>query len=131
MRHRENRLIERRESMAPGLRSDGRRWKELRRLNCVFDVVDSADGSCEFSIGRTRCIASVFGPMRRPQGSGRAGGSHQYGGSSKKLVPAVELKVSWAPFATQERRERGRTDRLIVELENALKATVEVNVLDE
>ena len=111
--------------MALGLRSDGRRAKELRKVGCDLDVVSGADGSCLFTMGRTKVIATVFGPQ--PRSVGTSGASSSVSGSgayTKGKLPAVELKVTWAPFATQERRERGRTDRFIVELEAMLKATV-------
>ncbi len=39
-----------------GLRMDGRRPKELRRLSCQIDVLDSADGSAIFEMGNTKVI---------------------------------------------------------------------------
>ena len=106
------------------LRADGRKNQELRRLQCDFDVVSGSDGSCNFSMGRTKVLAAVFGPQARSRS--RGGGVGVAGSSSS--APSVELRVSWAPFATQERRERGRTDRFIIELENLLRATVEAMV---
>jgi len=43
-----------------GLRQDGRRWNELRRMKCELGVVSGADGSCSFTAGRTKVIASCF-----------------------------------------------------------------------
>lgn len=37
-----------------GLRIDGRRPKELRRLECSLDVLQSADGSSVFQMGNTK-----------------------------------------------------------------------------
>eukprot|EP00983_Pelagomonas_calceolata_P110587 1159689-Pelagomonas_calceolata.AAC.2 len=37
-----------------GLRIDGRRPKELRRLDCSLDVLQSADGSAVFQMGNTK-----------------------------------------------------------------------------
>lgn len=37
-----------------GLRLDGRRPKELRRLSCSIDVLASADGSAIFEMGNTK-----------------------------------------------------------------------------
>ena len=45
-----------------GLRQDGRRPKELRRLQCRFGVVPKADGSVYYEQGLTRVIAVVNGP---------------------------------------------------------------------
>ncbi|GFH13408.1 uncharacterized protein HaLaN_09286 [Haematococcus lacustris] len=59
-----------------GLRQDGRRPKELRRLACQLDVLQSADGSAIFEMGNTKVMAAVFGPreveMRGQQLADRA-----------------------------------------------------------
>ena len=40
-----------------GLRLDGRRPKELRRMNCQLDVLQTADGSAIFEMGNTKVHA--------------------------------------------------------------------------
>eukprot|EP00878_Enallax_costatus_P025802 GHUV01027633.1.p2 GENE.GHUV01027633.1~~GHUV01027633.1.p2 ORF type:complete len:105 (+),score=15.66 GHUV01027633.1:500-814(+) len=45
-----------------GLRRDGRRAKELRRIRCQVGVLGDADGSAMFEMGNTQVLASVFGP---------------------------------------------------------------------
>jgi ribonuclease PH len=43
------------ENVSPeGLRLDGRRDKELRRLNATIGVLQSADGSATFEMGNTK-----------------------------------------------------------------------------
>jgi exosome complex component RRP41 len=37
-----------------GLRRDGRRPKELRRIRCQVDVLQNADGSAMFEMGNTQ-----------------------------------------------------------------------------
>jgi exosome complex component RRP41 len=39
---------------AEGLRRDGRRAKELRRIKCHVGVLGSADGSAMFEMGNTQ-----------------------------------------------------------------------------
>jgi len=39
---------------AEGLRRDGRRAKELRRIKCQVGVLQSADGSAMFEMGNTQ-----------------------------------------------------------------------------
>jgi hypothetical protein len=39
---------------AEGLRRDGRRAKELRRIKCQVGVLQSADGSAMFEVGNTQ-----------------------------------------------------------------------------
>lgn len=45
-----------------GLRLDGRRPGELRRMHCQLDVLSNADGSAIFEMGNTKVLAAVFGP---------------------------------------------------------------------
>ncbi|QDZ25459.1 exosome complex protein [Chloropicon primus] len=107
------------------LRQDGRKWNELRRLTCDLDVVKGADGSAMFMMGRTKVLASCNVVPMSTSKLKRSGVTGNRGGGGGGSAPVVELRVSWAPFAMQERRERGRTDRFIVDLENALRCTVQ------
>jgi exosome complex component RRP41 len=46
---------------AEGLRRDGRRAKELRRIKCQVGVLGSADGSAMFEMGNTQvCLALMI-----------------------------------------------------------------------
>ena len=45
-----------------GLRIDGRKPNELRRIQCEVGVFDKADGSAVFSQGNTKVVATVYGP---------------------------------------------------------------------
>mmetsp|Transcript_6445 Transcript_6445/g.23058 ORF Transcript_6445/g.23058 Transcript_6445/m.23058 type:complete len:290 (-) Transcript_6445:1107-1976(-) len=104
---------------------DGRRWNELRRMQCDLGVVSGADGSCSFTCGRTKIIASCFVvPLSKQKASAaRVPTTATTAAAAASTAPRVELRVSWLPFATQERRERGRTDRQVVDLEGKLKQT--------
>ena len=107
-----------------GLRQDGRRWNELRRMQCDLGVVSGADGSCSFTCGRTKIIATCFVvPMSKQKASAARVPTTATAAAAASTAPHVELRVSWLPFATQERRERGRTDRQVVDLEGMLKQT--------
>jgi exosome complex component RRP41 len=46
-----------------GLRADGRRAGELRRLKATLGSVAGADGSCAISHGNTALEAAVYGPQ--------------------------------------------------------------------
>lgn len=55
-------------------RKDGRKIDETREIKCKAHVLDRADGSAEFSFGKSKALASVFGPremhpdfMKSPQ----------------------------------------------------------------
>ena len=45
-----------------GLRIDGRKPNELRRLQCEVGVFEKADGSASLSQGNTKVVATVYGP---------------------------------------------------------------------
>lgn len=45
-----------------GLRIDGRRANELRRVNCKTGILAQADGSAYIEQGNTKCLATVYGP---------------------------------------------------------------------
>ena len=49
-----------------GLRLDGRRAKETRRIRCATTVLPDADGSASFEAGNTKVVAAVFGPREAP-----------------------------------------------------------------
>ena len=53
-----------------GLRLDGRRPKELRRLSARTGVLPRADGSAYVQMGNTRCLCTVYGPKERERGRG-------------------------------------------------------------
>ena len=45
-----------------GLRVDGRRPPELRKLQCKLGVFQQADGSAFLEQGNTKVLATVYGP---------------------------------------------------------------------
>ena len=45
-----------------GIRTDGRRFDELRPIKMEVGVLDKSDGSAYVEFGRTRVFAAVFGP---------------------------------------------------------------------
>lgn len=45
-----------------GLRVDGRRAGELRRIRCKLGVYDQPDGSAYLEQGHTKVLAAVYGP---------------------------------------------------------------------
>ena len=54
-----------------GLRSDGRRWSELRSVAVQCGVASTAsgvDGSCSYQQGNTLVLATVSGPRELPGG---------------------------------------------------------------
>lgn len=45
-----------------GIRMDGRRPGELRKIECKLGVCTGADGSSYIEHGNTRVLVSVYGP---------------------------------------------------------------------
>ena len=46
------------------VRKDGRKVNQLRPIVCEHGHLQSADGSCRFSMGGTSIIASIVGPQQ-------------------------------------------------------------------
>lgn len=46
-----------------GTRRDNRPFNKLRPISVKVGVIESADGSAEFSLGNTKVLATVHGPV--------------------------------------------------------------------
>lgn len=98
-----------------GLRPDGRRQAEIRRLRCQLETTDfHAEGSATLAMGLTVVRASVFGP-REPQRRS----THQ------DLV----CEVTMSPAAQGEWNVRGRHDRMLAELASQVQRSLQGVVL--
>ncbi|CAH0390001.1 unnamed protein product [Bemisia tabaci] len=97
-----------------GLRVDGRRAGELRRIRCKLGVYDQPDGSAYLEQGHTKVLAAVYGP-------------HQIRGSRTKALQdsvVINCQYSMATFSTGERKKRPRGDRRSTEMTMLLKQAV-------
>uniref|UniRef100_A0A383VD35 Uncharacterized protein n=1 Tax=Tetradesmus obliquus TaxID=3088 RepID=A0A383VD35_TETOB len=103
-----------------GLRRDGRRAKELRRIKCQVGVLQDADGSAMFEMGNTQVLASVFGPR---EVESRA--------DIKQDRAIVKCEYAMANFSTGERRRRGKADRRSTELSKVIRNTLEQTICVE
>ena len=83
-----------------GLRVDGRRAKELRRIQSKMGIVPDADGSAYFQQGHTEVIVTIYGPM---EAKSRRNMSHDRA--------VINCEYSMAPFSTGERKETRKGDR--------------------
>ena len=103
-----------------GLRLDGRRPKETRRMRCELTALPGSDGSAVFELGNTKVLAAVHGPheCRRP---------------SERLEDRllVKCEVSMAAFSTGERRRRTKGDRRTNELSTFVRRCIETCVSAE
>jgi len=103
-----------------GLRVDGRRPNETRRLRCRLNVLERADGSAYLEMGNTKVLVSVSGPQEVTR---RRDAQHD--------SAVVKASFSYAPFAGIERKERHRGDRKQVEATLALQSVFSTAVLTE
>ncbi|KAJ1648563.1 Exosome non-catalytic core component [Coemansia erecta] len=107
--------MSRQELLSPeGLRVDGRRANELRRISCRASVLSSADGSAYYEQGNTKVLVAVYGP-REPRA--KAQFNHD------EAIVNVEFNV--APFSTSERRKRSKGDKRLLEISSFVKQTFE------
>jgi exosome complex component RRP41 len=106
-----------------GLRSDGRRPNEIRKLNCKLGVFEQADGSAYIEMGNTKVLAAVYGPhdTRLGKQSKSSGTGHD------KAV--INCQYSMATFSTNDRKKKPRGDFRSIELKNNLKEIFESAVL--
>lgn len=97
------------------LRTDGRRWNELRRLRARLRVHAAADGSAYLEMGGTKVLCVVTGPGEAPQrtAGGRTGGgaSAVTGSGEEQRQGTIEVSVVVAGFSTVDRKRRGRGDK--------------------
>ena len=98
-----------------GLRLDGRRAGELRRLRCRLGVFGQADGSAYLEMGNTKVLAAVYGPHEAKSRAKAA---------SDRAV--VNCQYSAAVFSAGERKRRPRGDRKSTEMTTHLRQTFQV-----
>lgn len=103
-----------------GLRVDGRRPGEVRRLRCSLGVVASADGSALLLQGGTRALAAVYGPR---EAASRSAELHDR--------CSVTCEVLQAACASGEPRRAARRDRRSAEESASLRCALEGLVLVE
>jgi len=119
--HRHRRRISRMEFVnAEGLRLDGRRAKELRRLRCELGTLAHADGSCVLEMGNTKVLSAVFGPREVELKS-----------QVEHDRAVVKVEFSMSNFSTGDRRKRSKTDRMAKETSLVLQQTIESAILVE
>jgi exosome complex component RRP41 len=81
------------------LRTDGRRWNELRHLSAQISTQAAADGSSYLEMGNTKVICTVTGPSEGKGGGGSGGDKAE-----------VKVEISVAGFSGVDRKKR-RTDK--------------------
>eukprot|EP00035_Acanthoeca_spectabilis_P023569 m.449973 g.449973 ORF g.449973 m.449973 type:complete len:245 (+) comp19895_c0_seq1:152-886(+) len=95
-----------------GLRLDGRRPNDLRRIVCRLGQIQNADGSAYLEHGNTKVLAIVYGPHEVS-----AGGTTHHDRAS------IRTEYSTATFSTLERKYRSKGDKKSTEVEVLLAQT--------
>ncbi len=94
---------------AAGLRQDGRRPPEHRRISVEFGCVANTDGSCTYISGGTRVVAYVFGPREV---------AHR--GDTCEAQATITCNASIAAFSGENRREMQRFTKYATDLGGAV-----------
>ena len=99
-----------------GKRLDGRKTNEMRPMKVKVGVVPLAEGSAEFSMGKTKVIAAVYGPKEvHPR---------------HMMIPdkaLIRVKYDMLPFSTTDRIRPGpnrRSKEISKVMSSALEAAV-------
>jgi len=88
-----------------GLRLDGRRPHELRRMQSRMGVLCESDGSAYVEMGNTKVLVAVYGP-REVRHRGKAVSNQDHA--------VLNCEYSMATFSSGERRRRTRGDRYVL-----------------
>lgn len=108
------------EVFAPeGLRVDGRRWNELRKLECTLNShPNSSDGSSYVEHGGTKVVCEVRGP-REPDMRSHSNQEKAY----------ITINLTIAPFSSTERKKRMRNDKRTQEMVTVLQRLFDQAIL--
>lgn len=104
-----------------GLRADGRRPEEVRKISCNLGVFEQADGSAYVEMGNTRVLAAVYGPHEIRSGRHKSVCDHAL----------INCQYSMATFSTSERKKRPRGDYRSLEMSSNLKEIFDTAILTE
>lgn len=108
-----------REFISPeGLRLDGRRAKELRKIDCQLALFSRVDGSAYYEQGNTKVMASIYGPHEVTQ---RRDAMHDRA--------HINCEYSMAAFSTSERKKYSKQDRRFTEIAMMIRQTFETVIL--
>ncbi|KAL6073658.1 Exosome complex component RRP41 [Balamuthia mandrillaris] len=108
-----------REYISPeGLRLDGRKAEELRKIQCKLGIFSRADGSAYYQQGNTKVVASVFGPREVVRK-----------GQALHDRAIVTCEYSMATFSSGERRRKAKGDRRATEISLVMRQTLEAAIM--
>ncbi len=111
--------MSRQEYVSPeGLRLDGRRPGEVRRVRCSLGVLARADGSAMYEQGNTRVIAAVYGPREV---------TNRMDALPDRAI--INAELSNASFSASERKGKLKNDRRANELALLVKEAFEAAII--
>lgn len=109
-----------------GLRLDGRREDETRRVRARIGIFHRADGSAYIEQGNTKVLVVVYGPRQVDNTTLK----NIKGAASLVKKAVVHCECTQAPFATSDRKmSRNASDRKNVEMSSAIKQIFESCIL--
>ncbi|XXQ31634.1 3' exoribonuclease family, domain 1 containing protein [Plasmodiophora brassicae] len=98
-----------------GLRMDGRRHGECRRVTCGMGVFHRAvDGSASFELGQTKVLAAVYGPREADRW-----------GTTKHDRAILSVEFTMSKFSGSERVKWSKGGRRSTIMENTLRQVFE------
>lgn len=109
-----------------GLRIDGRRSNEVRRIQCKLGVLPGSDGSASFQMGNTIAIATVYGPHETL--TGRKGFSQ----AQNEAGATVTCEYTVSGFSTRDHRRRVRdrnTTETAQSIAQVMSAVIQTSLL--
>lgn len=92
-----------------GLRRDGRRPHEIRKIDCSLCVLKNANGSAQFTIGNTSVIVAVFGPKH----------AINYETRMNRSSSTLVVRTATNEFSSAEHKKLSKTfhsDRLLTDI---------------
>lgn len=116
--------------MKDGLRGDGRRANELRKISIDIGVTHNTtvDGSCLYQQGNTKVMASVIGPRELSTSRQRAS-ARDTGAIDTRM--SIDVIYNVLPFAAAERRAHSKSDKRLSEIALTIKQTFETTLMTE
>jgi len=97
-----------------GLRVDGRRPNEIRKIQFRLNLFSRADGSAYYEQGNTKVLAAVYGPRQVSRKK-----------QAKHDRAIINCEYSMATFSTGERKKKFKRDRRSTEISLVIRQTFE------
>ncbi|XP_050437111.1 exosome complex component RRP41 [Adelges cooleyi] len=104
-----------------GLRTDGRRPDQLRRIRCRMGVFSQPDGSVYLEQGNTKVVAAVYGPHEIRTNRSKAPND----------AAVINCQYSMATFSRSERKRRPRDNKsaeLTLHLKQAMATAIKTEL---